>query len=101
MSYKYVEGVRRARIGKPMLKLLLLCLATYANEKSGECFPSAETLANDIELSVSQTRRLLAELEVEGWLTVVTRGVLAGRNRDPKAPKRRLYLAESMFGNSK
>jgi DNA-binding MarR family transcriptional regulator len=54
-----------ASVGSPQERLLLLCLATYA-DGSGKCIPSIENLMHDTVLSRSTVFRLLRSLEERG-----------------------------------
>lgn len=53
--------------GSPSAKLILMCLADFANQ-DGECFPSNALLAEKTEQSPNTVRRRLQELEDQGLI---------------------------------
>jgi hypothetical protein len=54
-------------VGSPTRKLLLQCLANYADE-NGVCWPSQRRISADTELGESATRYALKRLEADGYL---------------------------------
>ena len=68
MSIQAVAWAISQRVGSPTGKVLLMCLANYANE-SGECWPSQKTISREAELSERSTRDWLQKLEVQGFIT--------------------------------
>jgi hypothetical protein len=54
-------------VGSPTRKLLLQCLANYADE-NGVCWPSQRRISADTELGESATRYALKRLETDGYL---------------------------------
>lgn len=58
---------QRTTFGSPTRKVLMLLVADYADE-DWSCYPGQATLAERTELGERTVRRLLAELEEEGWL---------------------------------
>ncbi|MBL4645069.1 MAG: hypothetical protein COA52_11595 [Hyphomicrobiales bacterium] len=60
MSIQAVAWALGLKVGSPTGKVLLLCLANYANEK-GECWPNQRTIANETELSTRTTRQWLKQ----------------------------------------
>jgi len=50
MSIQAVAWAIEQRVGSPTGKILLICLANYANER-GECWPSQRIIAEQAELS--------------------------------------------------
>jgi len=54
-------------------KLVLFVLADYGGD-NGSAFPSQQTLASDVSLSIRQIRRVLVALRKAGILTTETRG---------------------------
>ena len=49
-------------------KFVLLALARYANALGGNIYPSVPTLADNVNLSVSQVRKILCKLEKAGYI---------------------------------
>lgn len=62
MSIQAVAWVIEQNVGSPTAKILLFCLANYADGK-GECFPSQTTISKEAELSERATRDWLKSLE--------------------------------------
>lgn len=68
MSIQAVAWAISQRVGSPTGKVLLMCLANYANEK-GECWPSQKTISHEAELSERSTRDWLQKLEAQGFIS--------------------------------
>ena len=68
MSIQAVSWAMSQRVGSPTGKILLICLADYANEQ-GECWPSQKTIADNTELSERATRDWLKKLEAKGFIS--------------------------------
>ena len=68
MSWQATEWARRQATGSKSRKVLLLAIATYADE-NGFCWPAQETLAKDTEMSVDTVQRQLKILETQKTLT--------------------------------
>ena len=67
MSIQAVAWAISQRVGSPTGKVLLVCLANYANER-GECWPSQRTISQEAELGERATRDWLKKLEEEGFI---------------------------------
>ena len=67
MSIQAVAWAIRQRVGSPTGKVLLMCLANYADE-NGECWPSQTTISNEAELGERATRDWLKTLEESGFI---------------------------------
>lgn len=67
MSIQAVAWAIRQRVGSPTGKVLLMCLANYADE-SGECWPSQGTMSAEAELGERATRDWLKTLEDQGFI---------------------------------
>ena len=67
-EYQAVAWAISQRVGSPTGKVLLMCLANYANEK-GECWPSQKTISREAELSERSTRDWLQKLEAQGFIS--------------------------------
>jgi hypothetical protein len=72
MSWQATAWAVKQRTGDPALKLLLLTLANYADDK-GCCFPSQATLSEDTEQSVDSVQRKLKQLEAKGLVRKIVR----------------------------
>jgi helix-turn-helix protein len=68
MSIRATDWALEQRIGDRTLKLILVALARYANDK-GTCFPPQKTLAAIVECSLDTVQRGLKKLEDMGALT--------------------------------
>lgn len=68
MSIQAVAWAIDQKTGSPAGKVVLLCVANYADE-NGECWPSQETIAAETELSERSVREWLQKLEEAGLLT--------------------------------
>lgn len=67
MSIQAVAWAISQRVGSPTGKVLLMCLANYANE-NGECWPSQKTISQEAELGERATRDWLKRLEENGFI---------------------------------
>lgn len=70
MGFRHIASVMAARLNSSKEKLVLLCLADYASDEDGQCWPAVRSLSAKAELSeraVQQSLRKLAEL---GLITV-------------------------------
>lgn len=61
----------RATLGS---RLVLLCLADYADDQGGNCWPSVGTIANETLLSVRQVQYALRHLEQLGEIGIDEKG---------------------------
>ncbi|MCF6221740.1 MAG: helix-turn-helix domain-containing protein [Robiginitomaculum sp.] len=68
MSIQAVAWAISQKVGSPTGKVVLICLANYANEK-GQCWPSQKTICKEAELSERSTREWLKKLEAQGFIT--------------------------------
>ena len=57
---------------KPVDKMVYLCLCTYAGNASN-CFPSKETIANDLDISLRTVADSLKRLEDMGGILIINR----------------------------
>jgi len=67
MSIQAVAWAIRQRVGSPTGKVLLMCLANYADE-NGECWPSQATISAEAELGERAARDWLKTLEDRGFI---------------------------------
>ena len=67
MSIQAVSWAIKQKTGSPTAKVLLICLANYADE-DGLCWPSQATIANETELSERAAREWLKTLEENGFI---------------------------------
>src|ERR1051325_2499416 len=70
MSWQASSWALKQRVGDPVLKILLLAAANYADPE-GKCWPKVGTLATDSEVSKRTIQRKLAELQERGFIRVV------------------------------
>ncbi len=68
MSWKAVDWATDARLGSPVLKLILILLANKADEQFS-CFPSVRTLMAESGAGRSTVMRALNTLETDGYVT--------------------------------
>ncbi len=57
---------------------VLLCLANFADDDGGNCYPGEARIARMTRKSERQVRRVLRRLEVDGWMRILQRGNGAG-----------------------
>jgi hypothetical protein len=69
MSWQASSWALKQRVGDPILKILLLAAANYA-DPDGKCWPKVETLAFDSEVSKRTIQRKLADLQALGLIRV-------------------------------
>lgn len=72
MSWQATSWALKQRVGDPVLKILLLSAANYA-DPDGRCWPKVETLAFDSEVSKRTIQRRLVELQEMGLIRVTAR----------------------------
>jgi len=70
MGYKTVESVMKHSGSKGSARLLLMVLATHADEDTLECFPGRDLLCQEAAMSERNVIRALKELESLGELTM-------------------------------
>lgn len=59
---------------------VLLALADRADDKTRECFPGLEDIAQRVRLTPRYVRKILRRLEAAGWIAVRTGGGRGGTN---------------------
>lgn len=69
MSWQASSWALKQRVGDPVLKILLLAAANYA-DPDGKCWPKVDTLAFDSEVSKRTIQRKLVELQKLGLIRV-------------------------------
>jgi Helix-turn-helix domain len=72
VSWQASSWALKQRVGDPVLKILLLAAANYA-DPDGKCWPKVETLAFDSEVSKRTIQRKLVELQDLGLIRVQQR----------------------------
>ena len=68
-SFNFVKAVRQISM-PPTTKLVAITLATYADYKTGECYPTVETLMEDTGLSNRAVCQHIRHIESMGILAV-------------------------------
>ena len=68
MSYEAVDKVIRSDIGDATLFSVLLALAFFKNDRTGECFPSTDRIATTARRSPNVVRSAIKRLEQLGYL---------------------------------
>jgi hypothetical protein len=66
-----VDEALRLRVGSPNARLVLIHLATFADNDTGVCWPSVPTLMGCTGLADRTVRRAVNELEAMGVISVV------------------------------
>ncbi|WP_371931372.1 helix-turn-helix domain-containing protein [Glutamicibacter sp. MNS18] len=64
---QYMKAVRDSSLSRNA-KFLCLTVATYADNQTGHCYPSRETLVKATGYSLNVVKRALAEATDTGWL---------------------------------
>lgn len=75
--YEVMTLVRRAKLGNPGRKAVLMVLAEHCGEDANgdwSCYPSQGTIAEQVELGERQVRTILADFEREGLIKRQHRG---------------------------
>jgi len=72
VSWQASSWALKQRVGDPVLKILLLAAANYA-DPDGKCWPKVETLAFDSEVSKRTIQRKLVDLQKLGLIRVQQR----------------------------
>jgi hypothetical protein len=68
MSVEAISWVMRTPFGSPAKKLVMVVLANWADEDDSSCFPGQKAIAQRTEQNERTVRRLLVELEEDGWI---------------------------------
>ena len=87
MSFLLMAKTIKTNVKDPLAKWLLLVLADYSNEDTGQCYPSLNTLAKRTEMNVVTVTRKLNYLE--------TNGFIKRQQRPARSTMYQLILAES------
>tara|TARA_R110000796_G_scaffold63092_1_gene145399 strand:- start:528 stop:1196 length:669 start_codon:yes stop_codon:yes gene_type:complete len=69
MSFTALAWASKQKTGNGTTKLILLCLANYADDKN-LCFPSFKTICSISECSRATVIRTLKKLEEKGFITI-------------------------------
>ena len=70
MSIKALNwAIHEADITNPLKKWMLVCLADFHNQETGQCNPSIATLLKMSKMKRSTVYQYLKELETEGVIT--------------------------------
>lgn len=91
---KWAHGVLPLVDLPPTERMTLVCLAFYHTDKTGECFPAMQTLADDVGVTSRRIQQAVDKLVAWGLITK-KRGGTAARNAsnrytlfgNPKRPK--------------
>jgi Helix-turn-helix domain len=70
--FLWLQQVATDRTLPPMAASLAIVLAGYVNQRSGDAWPTQETLANAVAVNIRSVRRTIAELVERGHLEVVS-----------------------------
>jgi Helix-turn-helix domain len=73
MSIRAIDWAWRQQVGNNSAKLVLLALADYTNDNSGQCWPSLRTIEKKTGLSHDTVVRGIRLLKSKGLLTVIHR----------------------------
>jgi hypothetical protein len=68
VSIQAVAWAMSQKVGSPTGKILLLCLANYADDE-WKCWPSQSTISEETEVSERATRDWLEKLEAAGFIS--------------------------------
>lgn len=68
MSARIMHRVREARLGSPSDKLVLIVLASYADDEGAQIYPSMARLAGDCSMSARGVRNVIGRLRSNGLL---------------------------------
>lgn len=79
MSFHVISDVLKKRIGSTAAKMVMLKLASHAQDDGSRVYPSIATIAAEAEMSERQVQRILADLCERKLLVLEDRG--GGRNR--------------------
>ena len=70
MGYKAVEWVWDNYHVQGSKKVVMLRLARHADDDTGECYPSIETLSTKAEISERQVHAIIKDLEANGYIAI-------------------------------
>lgn len=80
MSFLHMALAMKVKTGSTHTKMVLIKLADYANEDTGECFPSLATIAEQCEMSKRSVSNQIDKL-IEMGLVVKTERFQDGKQR--------------------
>ncbi|WP_370675529.1 helix-turn-helix domain-containing protein [Pleomorphomonas sp. PLEO] len=75
MGFRHIASVMAARMRPSREKLVLLCLADYASDEDGQCWPAIRSLSAKTELSERAIQQSLKKLADMGLITIRRRSV--------------------------
>ncbi len=70
MGYKATEWVWDNYHVQGSKKVVMLRLARHADDDTGECYPSIETLSTKSEISERQVHTIIKDLEATGYIAI-------------------------------
>src|SRR5579871_2525046 len=70
----------RENDASPMARDVLVVLASHANKKTGQCWPSVATIASTLGVSQKAVKSALSDLKVLGLVRSTTRNRRAGES---------------------
>ena len=82
MSWTALDWASKQKVGSSTEKLVLICLANFANEKN-ECYPSHKKICEFVEIAPQTVIRALHSLRVKDFINVQARFQMTdgGKNR--------------------
>jgi len=86
MSFESAAAALKVQGLKPAEKLVLIGIASHDGD--GGSWPSIATLATYAGVSARQTKRLVAQLETAGYVSVTLNGGGTAKTRDDRRPNR-------------
>ncbi len=69
MSIKLVEQASKVKVGNSVAKSILMYLALRYNDSNGQCNPSQETIAADLEINRTTVTRWITFLEANNFIS--------------------------------
>lgn len=84
MSIRAIEWALSAQVGHPQAKIVLICLANNADDEVFECWPSADYIAQRVELSRASVYRAIHFLIEHGFIRAEKRKWPNAVRRTPK-----------------
>lgn len=86
MAVEVMAWAFEQQLDSPAKKLLLLAIANHASPDGTNAWPSIATLARKTGISARHVRRLLRELEEEGWIATERQAGGTAKIADEKRP---------------
>lgn len=86
MGFHATSWVLKRSEARGLQRLVLIVLANYANDETGECWPSLATIAEEAKTSQLQAKRVISALVKDGYIKRFVNAAPDSRIPDGRKP---------------